>query len=93
MCRVGNASEPSPCFIVCACACAECQDDRRAEADVCSRLGDYFITKADPTGDGRWEGESRRYFADLVFYQLKALRVSKDMHMNTCIYVHVFMNE
>jgi hypothetical protein len=51
------------------------QDDRRAEADVCSRLGDYFIRKADPTGGGRWEGESGSYFADLVYYQLRALRV------------------
>ena len=51
------------------------QDDRRAEADVCSRLGDYFVRKADPTGGGRWEGESGNYFADLVYYQLRALRV------------------
>jgi hypothetical protein len=44
---------------------------------VCARLGDYFVRKADPTGGGRWEGESRHYFADIVYYQLRALRVRR----------------
>ena len=51
------------------------QDDRRAEAQVCARLGNFFIRKADPSGTGRWEGESKRYFADIVYYQLRALQV------------------
>ena len=51
------------------------QDDRRAEALVCARLGDFFIRKADPGRTGRWEGEAKRYFADIVYYQLRALQV------------------
>ena len=40
------------------------------EAAVCTRLADYFQNKADPTGDGRWLGSSKRYVSDLVYYQL-----------------------
>eukprot|EP01138_Halocafeteria_seosinensis_P010237 gb/GECG01010455.1/.p1 GENE.gb/GECG01010455.1/~~gb/GECG01010455.1/.p1 ORF type:complete len:2817 (+),score=410.58 gb/GECG01010455.1/:1-8451(+) len=52
------------------------QDNRRAEAEVCGRLTEYFFNKADPTGDGQWLGDQKRYFLDLVYYQLRALDLS-----------------
>lgn len=51
------------------------QDDRRQEAHVCAWLANYFRRIADPAGDSTWTGESGRAFADLVFYQLRALQL------------------
>ena len=49
------------------------QYNRRAEAAVCTRLTEYFFNKADPSRDGKWLGDQKRYFLDLVYYQLRAL--------------------
>ena len=49
------------------------QHNRLAEAQVCATLAKYFTRMADPHGDGKWSGSSRRAHQDLVYYQLRAL--------------------
>ncbi|RYG41691.1 hypothetical protein EON68_02800, partial [archaeon] len=51
------------------------QNNRLREAEVCSRLADYFMAKADPSRDGMYQGEGLRYFEDLVYYHIRALRI------------------
>jgi hypothetical protein len=41
------------------------QNNRLREAEVCTRLANFFMAKADPTQDGTYSGESLRYIEDL----------------------------
>jgi WD40 repeat protein len=51
------------------------QNNRLREAEVCTRLADYFMRKADPGRNGSYTGESKRAAEDLVYYHLRALKI------------------
>ena len=49
--------------------------NRHLKKEVFARLAAYFRSKADPAGDGSWQGNNARVFDDLVYYELRALQL------------------
>jgi hypothetical protein len=69
------------------------QNNRLREAEVCERLAVFFMSKADPTKDGTYGGESLRYMEDLGEANIPASTVVRDECTAGCysmIHVHFF---
>eukprot|EP00753_Platysulcus_tardus_P011971 PLAT3327.5.p1 GENE.PLAT3327.5~~PLAT3327.5.p1 ORF type:complete len:1805 (+),score=909.40 PLAT3327.5:47-5416(+) len=49
----------------------------RARVGVHRHLANYFLHKADPQGDGHWDGHYHRAFSDLIFHQLQGQQLQQ----------------